>query len=404
MAINDMDQLQGLFKRVYSDNIERLVPDGVKLVNKIKFSKGNKLGERFIQPVNLTLEHGFTYGGVNGGAFTLNDATGGSTKNAEVQSTELVLRSIIPMSSILRSQNVPEAAFIAATKHVVKNMVDSFYKRLEADIFHGQTPFGTRTGAAAGNTIIINLADWASGLWSGAIGMPVDLYLDGSLTATPRNITSVDLDTRTLTVDGAALGAAASVDVYPKGGKSGAFQGIKSILTTSGSVFGINNTVYNLWKGNSHSNGGLSLSFDKLAPAISKTIAKGMDGELHVVCSNLTWDDMMVDLAAKRSFDASFKGSQMEQGSESLKFHSQNGLISVEPSIYCKEGEALVLDLKSFERVGSSDVTFEQPEGMGKYMKVLDSAHGYDVRAYTDQALFCKAPGRNVIVTSIVNS
>lgn len=398
-----MDQLQGLFKRVYADNIERLVPEGVKLVNKIKFSQGNKLGERFIQPVNLTLEHGFTYGGTNGGAFTLNDATGGTTKNAEVQSTELVLRSTIPMSSVLRSQNVPEAAFVAATKHVVKNMVDSFYKRLEADIIHGQTAYGVRTGAAAANAIVIDAAQWASGLWSGAVGMPVDLYIDGSVSPVSRNITAVDLDTKTLTVDGAALAAATSVEVYPKGGKTGAFQGIKSILTTSGSVFGINNTVFNLWKGNSVSNSSAALSFDKLTPAISKAVAKGLDGELYACVSNLTWDDLMVDLAAKRSLDSSYRSSSVEHGHESIRFHSQNGLIVVEPSIYCKEGEALLLDLKSFERVGSSDVNFNQPEGMGKYMKVLDNAHGYDVRAYTDQALFCKAPGRNAIITDIVN-
>jgi len=60
---NTVDTLNGLFKEVYADNIENLVPDGVKLYNMIPFNKESKaLGNLYHQPVVLGLEHGITYG------------------------------------------------------------------------------------------------------------------------------------------------------------------------------------------------------------------------------------------------------------------------------------------------------------------------------------------------------
>ena len=35
---NTLDTLNGLFKEVYADRLEELIPDGVKLLNKIPFA------------------------------------------------------------------------------------------------------------------------------------------------------------------------------------------------------------------------------------------------------------------------------------------------------------------------------------------------------------------------------
>lgn len=50
---NDLSTLNGLFKKVYSDEIENLIPDGVKLVNKIEFASKKLLGDSYNQPVVL---------------------------------------------------------------------------------------------------------------------------------------------------------------------------------------------------------------------------------------------------------------------------------------------------------------------------------------------------------------
>ena len=66
-SANTVDTLNGNFKEVYSDKIDNLIPDGVKLYNMIPFAKESKqLGNLYHQPVILQLEHGFTYGGTGG--------------------------------------------------------------------------------------------------------------------------------------------------------------------------------------------------------------------------------------------------------------------------------------------------------------------------------------------------
>jgi hypothetical protein len=400
---NNMDQLNGLFKQLYADKIQMLVPDGVKLAKRIKFSERQKLGDYFNQPVNLSRELGFTYGGEDGGAFTLQSAVAGQTKNAQVRGVEIVLRSNIPFNSILRSQNVSKAAFVGATKYVVQNMMDSFFKLLETDLLYGQSGLGA-VSTTSGNTITIQSAEWAAGIWSGGENMPLELRSSAGVLRGYCNIASVDITNKAITVDALPAGAASGDVLWHRSAYNNQFAGVHKIITNTSSLFGINASTYQLWQGNSDSGVTGTLSFTKLVPVISKAVAKGLEGKVLCMVSNPTWDDLLSDLASKRQYDTSYKSAEISQGAESIVFYSQNGAIEVVPSIYVKEGYAYLLDEKTFERIGSSDVTFEQPEGMGKYMRILDNQHGYDVRAYTDQALFCKAPGRNSIVSGFTNT
>ena len=97
---NTIDTLNGLFKEVYADKIENLIPDGVKLYNMIPFNKESKaLGNLYHQPVVLGLEHGVTYGGPNGDAFALNSSIAGVMKDAQVQGYEMVLRSVLSVGA-----------------------------------------------------------------------------------------------------------------------------------------------------------------------------------------------------------------------------------------------------------------------------------------------------------------
>lgn len=56
---NQLSTLNGLFKETYADKLKELIPDGVKLLNKIKFmSKDKQPGNLYHQPVVLGMEHG----------------------------------------------------------------------------------------------------------------------------------------------------------------------------------------------------------------------------------------------------------------------------------------------------------------------------------------------------------
>ena len=54
-------------------------------------------------------------------------------------------------------------------------------------------------------------------------------------------------------------------------------------------------------------------------------------------------------------------------------------------------------------RVGSSDITFKRPGQGEEFFRDLETAAGYELRAYCDQAVFSAAPGRMVLINNIVN-
>ena len=56
---NTLGTLQGLYKKVYAENVKNLIPDNIKFSKEIQFAKKNKrVGESYNQPVVLKSEHG----------------------------------------------------------------------------------------------------------------------------------------------------------------------------------------------------------------------------------------------------------------------------------------------------------------------------------------------------------
>lgn len=59
---NTVGNLNGFFKETYGSKLEDLRPDGVKILNQIKFqSKEKQPGNLYHQPVILGAEHGITF-------------------------------------------------------------------------------------------------------------------------------------------------------------------------------------------------------------------------------------------------------------------------------------------------------------------------------------------------------
>jgi len=113
---------------------------------------------------------------------------------------------------------------------------------------------------------------------------------------------------------------------------------------------------------------------------------------------------LLTEQAALRMYDSSYKADSSESGSRSIKFHSQNGMVEIEPSIYIKEGYAFVLAMEDWVRVGSTDVTFKRPGVEGNFFLDLPDYAGYELRCYTDQAIFCSKPGRSIVISNLKTS
>lgn len=405
-SANDFSNtLNGLFKEAYADKIENLIPEGLKLYKDIDFlPKDKQPGNLYHQPVILGHEHGVTFASSDDDAFNLNAPVAGQIKDAQVRGNPVVLRSVLGYTAASRAAQGGAKAFMDATKFLVANMLRSICKKLEIELFYGQMGYGT-VASTSGAVITITTAEWAPGIWSGGENMPLEIR--DTTGATIRGecvVSSVDLDLRTVTVNALPAGTTATDVLWHKGAYGNEFAGVHKILTNTGTLFNISATSYSLWKGNSYSAASASLSLAKIERAIAQAVNKGLDTDVTVFVNPRTWADLLVEQTALRRFDSSYSSDKADSGSKSIKFYGQNGMITIEPTIYCKEGYAYVLAMEEFARVGSTDVTFKRPGMEGQFFRELENSAGVELRCFSDMALFCSAPGKNVLITAITNT
>jgi hypothetical protein len=405
-STDTVGNLNGFFKEVYADKLSELIPEGLKLVNMIKFiGKEKQGGNYFNQPIILGMEHGITFAGSEDDAFNLNPAVAGVIKNAQVRGNPMVMRSLLGYTAASRATG-SKNAFMDATKFIVANMLRSMSKKLEIHLLYGQKGYGVVSAAAAGPVITIMAAEWAPGIWAGGEGMPIEIRdASGAVSRGEFTIVAVNMVARTITVSGNAQLAGVTTNdvIYHKGAYGNEFAGIHKILENTGSLFGINAGQYTLWQANAFNAAG-ALSFGKMTSAAAYAVEKGLDSKLIVLVNPRTWGNLLTEQAALRVYDQSYSSTVMTQGARSVKFYSQNGELEIIPSIYIKEGYAFALSIEDWMRVGSSDITFKRPGYGDEFFRDLENAAAYELRLFTDQAVFCSAPGRNILITGIVNT
>lgn len=403
---NTVGTLNGLFKDTYGDQLKNLIPENVKILNKIEFAKkDSQPGNNFNQPVILGHEHGITFASSEDDAFNLLPAKAGAIQNATIKGSPAVMRSVLGLVAASRAAQGGKQSFMDATKFLVANMMRSMAKKIEIEMLYGQMGYGTVASVSVA-TITITTSEWAPGIWAGAEKMPVEIRdSTGATIRGSADVQSVSLENRTITLSAAIPGIVAGDVIWHGGAYGNEFAGIHKILTqTTGTLFGINVASYNLFKGNEYAVGSAPLSFTKLQNAVARAVEKGQDGTLFCLVNPRGWANMLNDQASLRMYDQSYSKQKAENGSEKLLFHSQNGQIEIEPSIYVKEGYGYMLSLEDWSRVGSSDMTFNRPGQGDQFFRDQENSAGYELRLYTDQALFCSAPGRNVLLSGIVNS
>jgi len=405
---NDFQTMNSIFREAYADKVKDLIPDGVKLLNMISFTAAEKQpGNLYHQPVTLGLEHGFTYGGTGGTAFALRNGIASSHEDAQIRGHEMVLRSYLSVGAVSRSKG--KNSFIQASKLIVENMLKSFARRLEVQLMYGQASGGIGViESVTGNDIDIEPEEWAPGIWSGSEKMPVEIRSSAGALRGEAEVTAIDLSARQISVDAVPAGTVATDVLYYAGAFGKEFAGIHKIITNTGSLFNIDASSFSLWNGNTvevgtnFSGGEAVLSFAKIEEAIAVAMEKGLaDEDVFVLCNPRSWNNLLTEQTAKRRYDSSYSEAKLEDGARALTFYGQNGMIEIHSTIYCKEGYAYVMPMSCYTRIGSSDVTLEQPGFEGKFLKLLENANAYEMRAYTDQALFCSQPGTSTLLTFI---
>lgn len=412
-AQNAASTINPWLKEIYADSIQDLIPEGVRLLKMVRFESGEKeTGDKYVQPLTLTHESGFSVGS---GAFALNDSVAASYAEAQVEGKNLLLRTQVSYDAAAKASN-SKKAFRKWGDQVIGNMTSSFKKRLEILHFYGGTGLGQVSAvsdSSGTNTLTVTAASWASGVWAGAEGMALDCY--SAITAgTQRNtnatlvISAVNLVSRTVTVTGNSTDTAAIAPndhLFFRGFRGNEMNGLDKIVTNTGTLYNVSASDFALWKGNSHSAESGQLTFAKIQQAVALSVAKGLDEKVTVFCSPESYADLNTDLSAFRKLDSSYRKDKGENGVESIAFFSMNGEIEIVPSIYVKRGEAFCVPLKKLKRIGSTDVTMRMP-GMDEeeLMLQMPSNAGYELRLFYDGNLFCERPAWMTKITGIVNS
>lgn len=239
-AANAYSTINAWIKEIYADQLQTLIPEGVRLVKLVKFLQGDKeLGDNYIQPVALTHEFGFSAGS---GAFSLNNAVAATYAQAQVQGKNLLLRTQVSYDAMSRASN-NKKAFMKWSEQVIGNMTSSFTKRLEILHFYGGTGLGT-VGSISSHVITMATGTWASGIWAGSEGMLLESRTSGgtqhdaSLT-----VSSVDLVNKTVTVSGDSSTVANDV-LYFSGFYGNEMTGLDAIVTNTGTLYNISAASY----------------------------------------------------------------------------------------------------------------------------------------------------------------
>ncbi len=441
-----MSQVSGpdvlnLFKKVYGQLNDNILPETQPLQKALPFSEKQRTGESYIEGVVLTNEVGITMS-ASGELFELNPAVAGVVKQATVNPYVMVLPSVLPWSMASRS-NGSEQAFYNATKFLVKNNLRSHARFREIIYLYGQSAallgyvsyatatyrgasFVAGTGTltlpdattvtftnginAASKLILLAQAAHtgqhhraAGGDQQRAGGAGFDLVQPGETGAivAAGKLVSVQNDLGYIGVDFTPIAASSTTShrlCFDGMQNAQDTVGVQKILSTTGSLFGISTTAYSLWKANTQNYYGSNFTLTKYNSAVANlTNVSALEGELITYLNPRSWATITNNAAGLRMLDDSYK-SDFENGFETISFKSQNGKSTFVAHRCVKEGDAFSLYMPCWSISGSAQVSFSIP-GMpnaGQLIFPLENQAGYAFRSYSDTYIFCNAPAFNI--------
>lgn len=417
-----VENLNTLAKEVFGDEgVPDLVPNMTKLQQKIKFSKKPMLGKIFEQTVRLAYPTGFTHAKGDGtaGAFSFQDAIGGSQAQAQLNGSQIILRDQMSYEDAAKCANGGESSFKEGTKYFFEGLQSSMRKRIEPTLWFGGQGLGKTSSSAnvdsTHTAVTFTAASWAPGIWGGQEGMQVNFYNGSSIVSSGVDavfsVQKVDNVNRKVTFTGTSTGISAldtsisggSRDVFYVGAFGNEMTGIHGILANTGTQFNVDSSLYSLWQSTQYAPTSGALTFGKVKRGVALAVGKGLDEDIELYLNPSTWDDVNTDLAAlRRTNEGDVK--KVDFGSEEIVYHSQNGNISLIPTIYMKEGLGCGIVPDTYKRIGAKDVTFDTPGFGGEMFIHLQTKAGVESRVYTHQGIICLAPAKQFLITNIVNT
>lgn len=409
MAVtNTKTTIETITKRVVEDRLKDFVPNSSIMYDSAPFKK---IGREHLTPVALTHELGFTFGSAD--AFTYDDSIAAVYDEIVVNPNPMVLKSRWGFEAADRTASKGKLAVESHISLRTGRMKDSLMKILEIEMMFGRSTVGIGVISAVSdssgvNTITITDATWAPGIWGGLEGVKIDVYDN----VTKRNtnadavLTNVDHANKQVELTGNATDTASFAigDIlYFKGAQANSQLGLFYQLDTDGTIFGIDNQTYSLWKGNEFAVGG-DLTFSKILQGAAQAVTKGgLNSDAKLVVSPLTFEGLNSDLAALRQYDSSYSSSKLDQGTNRICYHAQFGKLEVVSHPFMMEGYAFLLPNNELSRIGATDVTFGIPGKDGQHVEALEGSYAYQILCRASFQILLSCPAKAVLYSGITN-
>jgi hypothetical protein len=291
-------------------------------------------------------------------------------------------------------------------------MIESFAKRLELTFIYGQTGLATLSADDDGaGGLTISDATWSPGIWSGMKDCVLEAWTGITSSETQHNgdltVSSVNFSTKVVTVSGTSTSVASGDVLYYKGARTASAlkecAGLDKIITTSsGTLFNVNVGTYELFRGQTRSVGG-AISMLAALNAAADATNMGCLEDAKLYLPTIRWNSLNSDQSALRRYGA--YSAKYENGAEGIVYHSTNGKIDVVAHPFLKEGEGFFIPnpSKNIMRVGATDITFRRNSLSEDIYVESSTTAGYEVRAFSDQAIMIQKPAHCVKLTGITN-
>lgn len=400
--VNTVATLDGMYKKVYAEKgpIEAL-PEFSILQDLVPFSTAKRTGKSYNVPIVLADEHGFSYGSADE-TITLNTEIAATLKEISVDGAQIVGQASLNYDAASRSQG-SEQAFLDCAHLVIQNLMNSHSKKLEASLLYGRSGIGT-VSSLSSQDIILTAASWSDGLMMNLINAKIDVYTSGgSLRQGNLVVTAVNPDTYTLTVTGTTTDIVSTDVVYFDGSYGKECYGLNYIATNTGSLFGIDASVYPAWKAQSYACGSAALTMAKVLSGASLAVSRGGLSEESVLLVHPTsFNNLNTDQAALTVHSG--EKSSAKNGFDELVFRGVSGRVMVKPHPAVKRGDAFLFSPKNLRRVGSQDISNERPGSDGKIFFDSQTLSAQIIRSYSNQAIFAEKPAQIVKFSAIVPS
>ena len=412
----DATAAAGAFKDVFGGMQDVRV--GCSIIQKLfPFSEGARVGDDYVEMVEVQMPQGFSYTGLATTVTALNAAVNGKWVQATQKSYETILREQVAYKVFTQARSAGKSAYVSGAEAVASGMNRSISNRLEIALLRGQYGLGTIESIDDQTTyanVVITADSWCSALWYMMLGG----YVDSMTTTTVNNtgtllVANVTPSTRTikLTASGTVANDLTVGDVlFPKGSHGTTptdFQGLLAQASnTSGTTLGLSASTYPNWAANTASVGG-AISWriieDNLHILRSRASEVAADGWIMLV--GRAYGALAAETIEAGRYNIDGSSKSLKMGLKSISYSTfELGDIEMIFHPLVSDGHALILPKSAVKRIGASDITYGLPDENGGERKLFSLVAGYnaiELQALYDQAIMLLKPSCSMLLTGI---